>query len=257
MYDIDSWIIATILFVSMTMAIELGYRIGLKILNKVSEPSRTHVNAIQGSLLGILALLLGFTFSLGLQRYDSRSSAVVDEANAIGTAYLRAGLLDPSVRSDAQSLLRQYLQFRTQAASVNLALLEQRSALLQQSRDLQAVLWQLSEQAIAVDDRPVTTGLFIQSLNDMFDALETRNAALNRHIPEVVLFLLYGTFLMAGCIVGFASGVSGHRVSISMYIMIALIVLLVFIIIDLDRPRRGFIEVNQSSLFELNESINR
>jgi uncharacterized membrane protein (Fun14 family) len=74
-------------------------------------------------------------------------------------------------------------------------------------------------------------------------------------VPELVLLLLYATFLMAGAIVGYASGVAGHRPSFASYIMVALIVVLVFMILDLDRPRRGLIQVSQKSLVDLQASI--
>ena len=102
---------------------------------------------------------------------------------------------------------------------------------------------------------PVTSGLFIQSLNEAFDSFGRRTAALSRHVPELVLFLLYGTFMMTGGVVGFAAGFAGHRPSLVTYILIALIVVLAFIIIDLDRPRRGLIKVDQSSLIELKRTI--
>jgi hypothetical protein len=89
----------------------------------------------------------------------------------------------------------------------------------------------------------------------MFDAYASRDAAVRRHVPEVVLFLLYGTFLMAGSVIGSVAGVSGHRASFATYIMIALVVLLVFIIIDLDRPRRGLIEVDQQPLFDISAAV--
>ena len=90
-------------------------------------------------------------------------------------------------------------------------------------------------------------------LPDLFgqDAFGERDAALERHVPEPVLFLLYGTFLMTGCVVGFTAGLAGHRTSFATYVMVALIVLLVFVIIDLDRPRRGMIEVSQKSMTDL------
>ena len=93
MYNYSSVLIVAILFVFMVLAIEAGYRIGGRTQSLVNESTKTQINAIQASLLGILALLLGFTFSLSLQRFDSRSEAVVNEANAIGTTYLRAQLL--------------------------------------------------------------------------------------------------------------------------------------------------------------------
>jgi hypothetical protein len=102
---------------------------------------------------------------------------------------------------------------------------------------------------------PVTTGLYIQALNDMIDSCGSREAALNRHVPELVLLLLYGTFLMTGCVIGFTAGLSGHRTTYVTYAMVGLIVVLVFIIIDLDRPRRGLIRIDHSSLEELQKSV--
>ncbi|MEQ8205673.1 MAG: hypothetical protein RIA65_05820, partial [Woeseia sp.] len=101
------------------------------------------------------------------------------------------------------------------------------------------------------DDRPITTGLYLQSLNEMFDSYGRRDAALARHVPEAVLFLLFLTFVMVSTIVGITSGAHGGRPPLSMVAMVTLIVMLVFIIIDLDRPRRGVIEIDQSSLTKL------
>jgi hypothetical protein len=255
MYDINSVLIASALFVSMALAIEAGYRLGFRFRASSNDSSKAHVNSIQASLLGILALLLGFTFSLSLQRYDSRSAAVVEEANAIGTAYLRAALLPASVREDVRHGLRDYLALRIRAASVALDRPADREALLAETSASQAALWQQASRAAAEEPNPVTTGLFIQALNGMLDAQGTREAALNRHVPELVLFLLYGTFLLTGGIVGFAAGVANHRPSLVSYVMVGLIVLLVFIIIDLDRPRRGLIEVSQKSLVDLQAMV--
>lgn len=255
MYDQPSILIAAILFASMLLSIEAGYRLGHG--SRQSEMSKGQVGGIQGSLLGVLALLLGFTFSLALQRYDSRSAAVVDEANAIGTTWLRAQLLAEPLRGQTLDALRSYTDIRVESAKITLDNQAQRQALMQSASDHQARLWQHAQAAIASDDRMVTSGLFVQSLNQMFDALGTRDAALNRHVPEVVLFLLYVTFLMTGGILGYGSGVAGHRASPVTYVMVALIVLLVFIIIDLDRPRRGLIEVRQDSMIELQSSMNK
>jgi hypothetical protein len=255
MYDQSSLLITGILFLSMLVAIEAGYRLGARIETQVSPASRAHINAVQASLLGILALLLGFTFSLALQRFDSRSEAVVDEANAIGTAYLRAQLLPPSLRGEVQLALRDYLELRLRSGALTLVDHAERTALLQQAQHAQEALWQSARRAAAEDPGPVTTGLFIQALNELIDSFGRRNAELNRHVPEVVLFLLYGAFLLTGIIVGYTCGVEGHRASLVTYLMVLLIVLLVFIIIDLDRPRRGLIAVSQQSLVELQLAI--
>ena len=255
MYDKNSVLIAAILFVSMVIAIELGARLGLRLSKKTSEALRSQVNAVQGSLLGILALLLGFTFSQSLQRYDVRSAAVVEEANAIGTAYLRLDLLTDEFRAPSAKLMQDYLASRVQAGSISIDRVEERDLVLSTSVQLQGQLWQQASLALDISERPATLNLYLQSLNDMFDSNALRDAALTRHIPEPVLFLLYGTFILTGVVVGYASGVAGSRAPNGTYVLVALIVVLVFIIVDLDRPRRGLIEVDQSSLVELHESI--
>jgi hypothetical protein len=102
---------------------------------------------------------------------------------------------------------------------------------------------------------PATTGLFIQSLNDLIDADGKRYAELDRSVPETIVLILPGAFLAATAILGYASGVTGHRPSLVAYLLLALIVIIVFIIIDLDRPRRGLIRVNQGCLTDLHAAM--
>lgn len=256
MYDISSIRIAGFLFAAMVLAIEAGYRFGLRSQRSASDGFRSHVNGMAASLIGVLALLLGFTFSLSLQRFDNRSEVVVEEANAIGTAYLRSQLLPASVRGAVQKLLREYLDLRVQASTIPLIEENERGPLLEKSTRIQWVLWGYARKAAEQEPNPATTGLFIQSLNELIDIYGRRDATLARHVPEVVLWLLFVTFLMAGVTVGYSSGVANHRASFVTYVMIALISVLVFIILDLDRPRRGLIRVNQESLFNLQATIN-
>jgi FtsH-binding integral membrane protein len=254
-YGINSAAIALALFLSMAIAIEAGYRIGRKRQRSVDEAFKTHVNSIAAALLGLLALLLGFTLSLSLTRFDTRSAAVVAEANAIGTTWLRAQLLPAPVRGEVQKLLRVYADQRIAASGTNLAEREAREMLTAKANHTQAALWSLALQAAELAPNPVSTGLFVQSLNEMIDAMGSREAALDRHVPELVLLLLYATFLMTGAIVGYSAGVAGHRASFVTYVMVALIVVLVFVILDLDRPRRGLIQVSQKSLVELGRTM--
>lgn len=247
--------IAGTLFVLMVLAIETGYRVGLRFTRESSDAARSHVGAVLSSLLGILALLLGFTFSLALQRFDSRSVALVEEANAIGTSYLRAALLPEAIRGDAQKMLRDYIALRVEDSFLMLVEVEKRTALQEQTNRQLDALWRLAVAAAEQDPNPVRTGFFVQSLNETIDAYGLRQAALGRHVPVVVLFLLAGVFLMAGGVLGYSTGVAGHRPSLAAHLLIVLIVVLVFIIIDLDRPRRGLILVDQTSLIDLKKMV--
>jgi hypothetical protein len=254
MYDIPGGLVAVLLLLAALAAIEIGFRFGHRSKDSADGDSKVHVNTTQSSTLGILALLLAFTFSLSLQRFDTRSDAVVDEANAIGTAYLRAQLLPPALRKDVQGLLRDYVDLRVRADAVSTVHAEW-GVLVAQATRVQSALWDDARRAAEIDPNPVTSGLFIQSLNDLIDSFGRRDAALNRHVPQVVLWLLFVTFLITALIFGFAAGVGGRRPSPVSFAMVALIVVLIFVVIDLDRPRRGLITVSEKSLLDLQASI--
>ena len=255
LYDVNSGLIAVILLVSMVAAIELGYRVGFARCAPAGDDAKVHINGIQAAILGILALLLGFTLSLSLQRFDSRSEAVVDEANAIGTAYLRVQLIPAPMRRDVQVLMRDYVDLRVQAGALTPTDRAGREALLARAALVQAALWDAARKAVEADPARIAPTLFVEAVNQLFDSTGKRDASLARHVPEMVLLLLYATFLMAGGIVGFASGIAGHRPSLASHIMVVLIVVLVFIVLDLDRPRRGFIQVSQKSMTDLQATI--
>lgn len=254
MYDHNSVLIVLMLLVALLLAIELGSRAGKRFVRATDESAKSQINSIQASILGVLALLLGFTFSLSLQRYDTRSEAVVNEANAIGTAILRADLLPESVRADTKTQLQAYLDLRVAAGKISLDKGGERAEILERSNKLLDQIWQNAALAVEENPGPVTTGLFVQALNDMIDAYGSRDAALDRHVPEIVLFLMFGTLILTAGLVGYSSGVSGHRASFAAYTLLVLIVSLVFLVIDLDRPRRGIVEVSQQSLIELQQA---
>lgn len=253
-YGQSSALIVLGLFVLMLLSMEIGVRSGRR-KKAIAPEAITQANAVLASMLGLLALLLAFTFSAALQRYDDRSQAVVAEANAIGTAYLRAKLLPGAMHDEVQSLLRDYLDMRIQEGRIVTADPVVREPLLQQADLMAAQLWGHAVKAAQQDAGPVTSGLFIQSLNELIDAYGTRNATLNRHVPEIVLFLMFATIVMTTATLGYASGIAGHRVTLAAFVLVVLIALVVYLIVDLDRPRRGSIQVSQESLLSLQKTI--
>ena len=257
MYDIDAGWIAVALLAGTVSMVEAGYRIGIRRRTRTDEPSRAHIHQTETSTLGILALILAFCFSLALQRYDTRSDQVVDEANAIGTAYLRIDLLPPSMRDEVRRLMRQYVDLRVKATRVATSGGDAWRGAVAEAADAQAALWSYAGRAARADPNMGTTGLFIQALNEMIDSFGRRDAGLLRHVPEPVLLLLFGVLMVAAAIVGFASGSAGHRPPAVSLVMVGLIVLLILVILDLDRPRRGLIEVPKQSLYDLQASIHK
>ncbi len=254
MYDINSGLIALMLLISMGLAMKLGRYVGGRGRHHHNEESKSQVGAVQGSLLGLLALLLGFTFSLALNRYDDRSKAVVAEANAIGTAWLRTDLLAEDSRAEAKALMSRYGILRLEAGRVPASEHERRAELVGAAETVFAQLWAIASAETATKPGPVSMS-FAASLNDMIDALGARDAAIERHVPELVLFLMFATFVLLGSILGYSSGLTAVKAGFPIYAMLILIVVLVFVIIDLDRPRRGLIEVNQASMQAVSETM--
>jgi len=109
LFGLNEWLIVTIVIALFLSAIEIGFRLGRRGKAKGNEPTRSQVNVLQAASLGLLALLLGFTFSMALTRFDTRKQLVLDEANAIGTTFLRAQLLPDPARKEVSDLLRRYV----------------------------------------------------------------------------------------------------------------------------------------------------
>jgi hypothetical protein len=225
--------------------------------NRMPESYRVQIDSIQSALLGLLALLIAFTFSMALQRYDSRSDAVVDEANAIGTAYLRTQLLPLENQAEVQRALRQYVDLRVKASTLPLNRVDELNKFFDEDNKALDQLWQKTMQEVPANANPATIGLFIQSLNEMIDSFGRRSAIIERHVPEAVLGLLAIVFTMTCMVIGYNAGIRQHRPSKVTYLMVLLIALLVYAILDLDHPRQGLIQVSQKPLLDLQTSLHK
>jgi uncharacterized membrane protein len=251
MYDHNSILIVAVLFVLILAAEEAGYRIGRHHQRKSDKDVKAQTNTLQASTLGLLALILGFAFSMALQTYTSRSEAVINEANAIGTALMRTHLLPPPYDSLTHMLLQQYLDLRLAVSNTDYVMVTEQEALADETEALQRTIWEHAVKAARIDPNPVTTGFFVTSLNDMIDAQSERNALLAMHVPEIILYLMFIVFIMSGALIGYGSGLGQRRTTLPAALLSFMICLVVFIIIDLDRPRRGIIKVDQQSMERL------
>jgi hypothetical protein len=254
LYGVNIWLIALVMMLLLIMATEAGFRAGQKVRSRRDKTALSQVGLISGALLGLLALLLGFTFSMAQNRYALRQGLVVEEANDIGTTYLRSRQLPEPYKTEIASLLRQYVDARLDffRAGVDEEHLKEAH---DRATQLQNQLWSNALGAVQKDDRMVITGLFIPSLNNVIDTQEKRRAATENHVPESVLLLLFVVALVTALCVGYGCGLSAHRQLFSTTLMLLLIMLVITVIIDLDRPRRGWIRVSQNSMLRLQESL--
>jgi hypothetical protein len=251
LYALASTTIAMVLLGLILIGIELGYRFGRSQSAATDASLKDKTQAIDSSILGMLSLLLGFTFTMALQHHDTRHHAMIEEANAIGTAWFRAELLPGDHAGRARTLLRDYLDLRLEAGELELAPARPFEALAADTLRLQRELWREAAAAVAKDPSPVRSGLFAQAVTDVMDAQAERNSAVRRHVPAYIIMLLMTVALASAVVTGYSAGLGGQRPAFGTAAWSVLVALVVFMIADLDRPRRGLAQVGQENLVEL------
>jgi hypothetical protein len=256
LFSLDGLLIAIILFFVLIIATAIGYRFGIRQAPITNDVNRSQFATIQGALLGLLALLLGFTFAMTISRFDTRKNLVLEEANAIGTTYLRAQLLPDPYNAEVSDLLRQYIDVRLDFYNAGVDEKKLRAA-TEQTELLHRQLWSRATAGAKVDSHSITTGLFIQSLNEVIDLHEKRIIALRNRVPDSVMLLLFIVSILTMGLTGYGSGLTGKRHFFVTTTVAILIAAVIYLIIDLDRPRRGLIKVSQQSMIDLKESIHR
>ncbi len=252
LYRTPEMLINWAFFALMLAATEVGFRLGRKSEPRTPESIKSQIFAVEAAILGILALLLGFTMSMAVSRFETRKQLVLEEADAIGTARLRAQLLPAPASTEIASLLSQYVNVRVQygTAGDDLAQLEE---LNRQSARLQTELWGRATAYARQDPNPVTAGLLLQSLNQAIDLGEARWMQFQNRVPESVIYVNAIVGLLSAMLVGYSFGVNARRNIFSMFTLTVAITLVLAVIIDLDRPRSGHIRGSQQPMIDLLE----
>jgi hypothetical protein len=158
------------------LASEFGWQLGIR---AKGHGESCNISAVEQSLLGLVALVVGFTFFMALTRFEARREAVLNEASAIGTTALRARLLPEPHRAQSLKLLREYVQMRIDYISTGKSFAELPTT-IDRSNNIQEALWQQVKALSTKDNNMVPTGLFIQTLNDMIDSQGKRLSALRK-----------------------------------------------------------------------------
>jgi hypothetical protein len=236
--------------VAIFAASEIGRQLGLL----ASRKHRENISTIEGAILGLLALLIAFTFSMALSLFEVRRDTLLNEANSIGTTALRARLLPAPYNAECLKLLREYIQIRLDVTP-GVAASPEVTAAVARSNAIQEALWQQAKAIAAKDNAMVPTGLFIQTLNEMIDNQEKRLTAVANRVPNVILIALYGVAIFSGAFSGYASGLDVQRARLPIYAMAVLVCAMILLIQDLDRPSAGFIRISQQPMRDTAASI--
>lgn len=235
------------------VVIELGFRLGLRHRPNEDPGDRSHVTGLQSALLGLLALLLGFTFAMAVSRYETRKSLVLEESNAISKVYWRTQLAQEAQRRELALLLRDYVAARLAFHSGDedaARHAEQNAA----TSKLEQQIWS-GVAALQPQGGTATTALFIQAVNDMIEVNEKRRVADENHVPEPVLHLLFVVSVGAIAFIAYSCGLSGRRRYVSTLIFAVLIAFVLTFIRDIDQPNGGIITVDQGSMLRLKDRL--
>jgi hypothetical protein len=229
------------------VAVEIGYRCRHWRDRRRSNEPEAPIATMVGSILGLLAFMLAFTFGLAATRFDARRQAVLAEANAIGTTYLRAQLLLEPERSTTTNLLREYTELRAKIGK-NISIPD----LLTKSDEIHKQLWSQAVAAAQKDPHSITTGLFLESLNETIDLHSERVfVGLRSRIPMAIWLSLWCLTLIGMFSVGYQAGSPGARRSLEMCVFSLAFAVVLVLIVDLDRNRDGFLEVSQQSIIDV------
>jgi hypothetical protein len=245
---LDSWALALILLFLMLGATAAGLLAG-RLMREHSEVLREPSGVLQGALVGFMGLVLAFGLSLAVGRYEARRADVVEEANGLGTTYLRAQTLAEPVRTESLDLLRSYTDTSIGIADTVPGSPAQDRAIAE-SEQQQGELWALAGQALAEAPEASAPRLYVETLNDTFDAQTTRVYGLENRVPSAVLVLNIVLAAIALAVLALHMATMGRGV-LTVLIAAALVVLLLLVTFDLDRPTRGLITVPATPLVDV------
>lgn len=254
LYRTNEWLLVAMFFLAMFGSILIGNKLGRRRQPHVTEASRGYAAGILAGSIGLLGLILGFSFSMALGRYDATKSQIVSEANAVGTAFLRSQTLSPEDAKISRELFARYADSLNAyyGSATNWAAIE---AATQNLDQLRGQLW---NQLIAVSRKNpnmVPTGLYMQSLNEMIDQGSLRLHLMQFRVPETLYALLSIISLLTLGLAGYVAGLASMKRSLSNTILAIMVSLVILVIIDLERPKRGLIQVDGTRLDELQKTI--
>jgi len=251
-FELSSGALAALIFAIVFGTTLLGVLVGRR-LRHLSESLRESFAVLQAALLGVVGLLLAFGLSLAVDRYENRRAAVVTDATTIGTTYLRAQTLGEPMRSDSLDRLIAYTDTAIRLTDSVPGGPEAQDAVAD-GQALQRELWGLAGRALDEAPNASAPRLYVESLNEMIDQQAVRIAGTSNRVPTAVMVLeILGAALALGLLAAYLA-ILGRGV-FAVFVAAALVSFLLLVTFDLDRPHRGLIQVPDSPLVALRESM--
>lgn len=245
------WALFISILLVVLVSVEFGYRLGKYRRSRHEQEKEAPLGTMVGATLGLLAFILAFTFGLAAARFDTRRQLLLDEANAIGTTYLRAGML-PERGEEVRRLLRDYVSARLEAVQPG-----KLAEGMRRSENIQQQVWTEAETVAEKSPNSIVVGLFVQSLNQMIDLHASRmQAGLRSRIPGAIWLGLFAVAAFSLSAMGYFEGLTGTRRSLAVIAVAVAFSIVIELIADLDRPQEGVLKVSQQALLDVQRSMN-
>ncbi len=241
-HALSSALLSLALFAGMLLLLEVGRRIGARRIAEDPAGATAGVAAVEGAILGLLGLLLAFTFSGASARFDARRELIVQEVNAIDTAHRRLDLLPPGAQPALREDFRRYLDARIE---VYRKLPNIDAARAEQARvtELQGSIWRAAVAACAAADRPQVVTLVLPAINAMSDITTRRTMAARMHPPTIVFVMLFVVALVSALLAGYGLGAGKRRKWVHVLGFAVTLALVIYVVLDVEYPRLGLIQV--------------
>lgn len=234
---------ALAIFIAIVLFIEIGRRIGARHLALDPEGARTGTGAIEGAVFGLLALLIAFTFSGAATRLDTRRNLIVEETNAMGTAWLRLDLLPPASQPALRQAFRDYVDARL-AYYRDLNEIDLSSQDNQRANALQADIWKQTIATLPQMPTPTLGSNVLQALNQMIDITTTRAVAQETHPPLIIYLMLIALTQVSALFIGYGMAGTATRNWLHSLGYALVMVCVLYVILDFEFPRLGIIRVD-------------
>ncbi|WP_281322955.1 hypothetical protein [Flavobacterium aestivum] len=253
-YILQNLVMYLVPFFGVLIPILLGQRYGFYLKTKAVKVSDAPVGSVVGAALGLLAFMLAFTFQIVDNRYNERKKLLLDEVTTIRTTYLRAGLIPEPYKSNTRKLLIEYTDLR--ASIVDEITPRKVEHLKNRSQAILDSLWHYSEALGALDRSSEAYSLYMSSTNDLNEIYNHRvTYTFEYRIPFAILFILGIITLFSMFLLGYQFGISGKKNNIVAVLISIIFASLMWLILALDRPEKGFIRLNQKPIITLHKQL--
>ena len=246
-YDSPIWLIAMIIFAVNLAALEIGYRVARRRQEESKDADSGGGKVVVTSMFALLGLILAFTYAAGVSRHEVRKQSVVTEANAVGTAFLRARLVAEPGRTELTKALLDYARTRPMKQGVRLTP-AQRGEFVEKMLQAQATLWPITEKILGQGQPGPIEGSLVVAINDVLDEHNIRLAAAFDKLPTAVVSMLILIAAASLTVTGFNAGLSGQMSRWRVTAFAAVLAGVMYMIVDFDRPLDGLIQVSQASI---------